>query len=111
MQIVSQDVKNASMDDLTDKEVIDIIKETLEYGYVIPSRHAKEQMFNRGYSISDLRFILKNGKIIKREKLDNNQRGFTFKGNDLQGHPGEVVISLDAGARKMVIITVKGGVK
>jgi ribulose bisphosphate carboxylase small subunit len=98
------------MDDLTDKEVSDIIKETLEYGYVIPSSHAKDQMFKRGYSIADVRYILESGTIIKKE-LTNDQRCYTFKGNDLDGHPGEVVISLNAGGRKMVIITVKGGVK
>ncbi|MCX5830542.1 MAG: DUF4258 domain-containing protein [Deltaproteobacteria bacterium] len=98
------------MDDLTKKEISDIIQETLEYGYVIPSKHAKDQMLKRSYSITDVRYILKNGKIIK-EELYNNQRCYTFKGNDLEGHPGEVVISLNAGARKMVIITVKGGVK
>lgn len=99
-----------SMDDLTDKDVIDIVKETLNYGYVIPSKHARKQMEDRRYFMRDVKFILKNGRISKREELNNNLRGYTFKGNDLEGHPGEVVIALDAAARKMVIITVKGGV-
>lgn len=98
------------MDDLTDKEVIDVVKETIDYGYVIPSRHARKQMEDRRYSIKDVKFILKNGRISKKEELNNNLRGYTFKGNDLEGHSGEVVIALDAAARKMVIITVKGGV-
>ena len=98
------------MDDLTDKEVSNIIQETLEYGYVIPSSHAKDQMRNRSYSVTDVRYILKNGNIIKKE-ITENKRCYTFRGNDLDGHPGEVVIELYASARKMVIITVKGGVK
>ncbi len=98
------------MDDLTDKEVIDIIKETLEYGYLIPSKHARTQMLKRNYSITDVKNILKNGTISKRE-IDKSHRCYTLKGNDLEGHPGEVVIELYASARKIVIITVKGGVK
>ena len=67
-------------------------------------------MQERNYSTTDVRNILKNGKITKRE-VDDNRRCYTFAGDDLEGHPGEVVIQLMAGARKMVIITVKGGVK
>lgn len=98
------------MDNLTEKEVSDIIQETVEYGAVIPSQHAKTQMLKRGYSITDVKYILKTGKITKRE-IDDNRRCYTFAGDDLEGHPGEVVIQLMASARKMVIITVKGGVK
>ncbi|PKN53054.1 MAG: hypothetical protein CVU55_03695 [Deltaproteobacteria bacterium HGW-Deltaproteobacteria-13] len=98
------------MDDLSDKDIIDIIKETLEYGYVIPSKHARSQMSSRSYSMADVKNILKNGKITKKE-LNDDHRCYTFMGNDLEGHPGGVVIELNISSRKMVIITVKGGVK
>jgi Domain of unknown function (DUF4258) len=98
------------MDDLTDKEVSRIIKESLEYGYFILSKHSRIQMSKRNYSVPDIKNILLNGTISKRE-VAKDHRCYTFKGNDLEGHPGEVVIELNAGARKLVIITVKGGVK
>jgi hypothetical protein len=98
------------MDDLADKDVYGLVHETLEYGFVIPSRHAKEQMEARHYSMADVRNILKRGSISKRE-VDDDRRCYSFQGNDLEGHPGEIVIELNAGARKMVIVTVKGGVR
>jgi hypothetical protein len=103
-------LEESQMDDLTEKEVSNIIIETLKYGDVILSKHARHQMQDRGYSMPDVKNIIKNGEITKRE-IKNDNRCYTFKGQDLDGYPGEVVIALNAGARKIVIITAKGGVK
>jgi hypothetical protein len=87
------------------------LKDLLAYiqgsgGTVIISKHAKERMLERGYSTRDIMHIIANGSLTGS---DFNQAlanwKYTFKGEDLAGDNGGVVLAVCAQYR-CVIITV-----
>ena len=66
-------------------------------------------MRERGYHLSDVRHILKHG-ILQKTELHSESYLYHLHGEDLDGHPGTVVTALIS-KLKIVIVTVKGGVK
>lgn len=98
------------MDESTKENITKIINEILNDGDVIFSTHAREKMAERGYSFADVKHILKNG-LLKEIAIHKKQNRYTFCGKGLDDHPGEVIIELRENTGKIIIITVKGGVK
>ncbi len=98
------------MDELSEENIKKVIQEILKDGDVIPSKHAREKMSERTYSFTDVKHILRNGTLTEKT-LHKKQYRYTFCGKDLEGHPGEVVVELRENTGKIIIITVKGGVK
>ncbi|MCK9362115.1 MAG: DUF4258 domain-containing protein [Syntrophales bacterium] len=97
------------MEALSEEELKKIILEIFDHGSVIPSKHARERMRERGYSMADVRNILKHGALKKIEFIMNSHC-YHLYGEDLEGHPGAVVTALISNL-KIVIVTVMGGVK
>jgi len=91
-----------------EEEIKRVIQEILNEGSVIPSKHARQRMSERGYSFSDIKHILKTGRVSESGTQKDRH---TVCGEDLDGHPGEVVVELRRSSKKMIIITAKGGVK
>ena len=85
-----------------------LIRDIVENGTLIISRHAKERMAERGYTTQDVEFILTHGKVQSSEldKLTGNWK-YRFHGDDLDGGTGTVIVAV---ARKMssIVITVLG---
>lgn len=98
------------MDELPKENITKVINEILKDGDVIFSTHSREKMSERSYSFADVKHILRNG-ILTETALHKKQYRYTFCGKDLDDHPGEVVIELRENTGKIIIITVKGGVK
>jgi hypothetical protein len=86
------------------KELISYIQRSS--GTVILSRHAKERMLERGYSLRDILHIIAHGTLACSEfNLTLANWKYTFKGEDLDGDSGGVVLSVGTQYR-CVIITV-----
>jgi alanine-alpha-ketoisovalerate/valine-pyruvate aminotransferase len=87
------------------------LKELFRYisssgGTVILSKHAKERMQERGYSLRDIIHIITNGSLTRSEYNESFANwNYTFKGKDIDGDAGGVVLSVDT-QYNCVIITV-----
>jgi hypothetical protein len=69
-----------------------IIRRIVQDGTINLSRHAKNRMAERRYSIQDIEYILLNGKITKKEFKEKFQNWvYTVRGDDLEGNDGGVV--------------------
>jgi len=98
------------MDELSEERLRSLIDDALRNGYVVPSKHAREQMPLRNYSMADIIYIIRNGSYVGAD-LREGRYGYTFEGDDIEGHPGCVVVGFNETLDKMIIVTVKGGVK
>lgn len=93
--------------ELTESEVKDLIDYIWSSGgTIIPSRHAKDRMKERGYSIRDVMHIISNGTLVEAAFNDDLENWkYTFRGEDLDDTQGGVVVSI-ARHYKCIIITV-----
>lgn len=98
-----------STKELSKKDVESFIRDIVETGKVlIISKHAKQRMKERNYTIQDVQFILTHGHAQSSEFNDFAKNWkYTFEGNDLDGDTGSVVIAI-ANHYSAVIITVLG---
>jgi len=53
------------MDQLSSKDAENLIREILQYGSVVFSKHTRKQMRSRGYDAQDVYHILKHGEVKK----------------------------------------------
>jgi hypothetical protein len=94
--------------ELSNNAATALVRDIVENGTLIISRHAKERMFERGYTTQDVEFILTHGKIQSSEfdKLTGNWK-YRFHGDDLDGGTGTVIVAI---VRQMssIVITVLG---
>lgn len=92
--------------ELSKDEVAALVREIVENGILILSRHARERMKERGYSIQDVQFILTHGEVQASsfDKLTGNWK-YRFYGDDLDGGTGTVIVAI-ALQHKAVVITV-----
>ena len=89
-------------------EAKSIIHEIVADGILILSRHAKERMEERGYSLQDVIHILLHGEIIKKEYKDATKNwSYKVQGYDLDNDEGTVVVAI---IKRMsaIVITVLG---
>ena len=93
--------------ELTESDVKDLIDYNGSSGGTInPSRHAKDRMKERGYSIRDVMHIISNGTLVEAAFNDDLENWkYTFRGEDLDDTQGGVVVSI-ARHYKYIIITV-----
>ena len=78
---------------IDDQTALKIIREIVNSGEIIISKHAKDRFGLRGYTTNDVIHILLYGTIIKREfKERNNNWAYTIEGDDLEHDSGSVVI-------------------
>ena len=98
------------MDQLSHKDAANLIREILQYGSVVFSKHAREQMRSRGYHAQDVYHILKHGEVKKIEENPKGQPKYHVHGEDIEGHKGIVVTAI-ANMGRLIIVTVLGGVK
>ncbi len=83
-----------------------IIRDIAASGMLISSKHAKERMVERGYTMSDVQYILMYGEIVRKEfKEENNNWAYTIHGADLEGDEGGVITAIISPS-KCVVITV-----
>jgi hypothetical protein len=95
-------------DEISSSEVQKIIRAIICEGTVIFTHHAKERMMERGYSTHDVEFILKHGRIVKKEFKNKTQTwSYKIAGQDLEGDEGTVITTI---IKRMsaIIITVLG---
>ena len=97
------------MGDMTAEELKSKIREILDHGLLIYPDHVKERMVERNYDMADVRYILKNGKIIKFNQEGSDRYRCEIHGEDLEGCMGGV-ITIVIKSTKMVIVTVLGGI-
>lgn len=96
------------MEPLPPTDVRKTIRDIAEFGEVILTQHASDQMKVRNYSMSDVLTILKNGEIVNTEQLASCCK-YTIQGEDVDGEGGAVVTVIQD-HRSLVIITVLGGI-
>lgn len=92
---------------LTPAEARSLVEDILNHGSIIFSNHARERMEDRGYSRNDVYHILLHGAVTKVEAGRNNSWVYTFRGDDLEGDDGGVVITFIKSTTGL-IITVLG---
>ncbi len=93
---------------ISDDEAKSIICDIVEDGVLILSRHAKERMAERGYTLQDVVHILLHGKIVKREYKDKTKNwSYRVQGYDLENDEGAIVVAI---IKRMsaIVITVLG---
>lgn len=89
------------------KDARKIAQYVIDEGRIVFSRHAERRMYDRNYSKADILYILEHGKVTKIQEGDRKQWKYTFKGKDIDGEEGGVVISF-VEANVGFIITVLG---
>ena len=93
---------------LDDIQVIEIVREISRFGDIIYSSHVKQRMLERGYTNRDIIYILKHGRIIKKEfNQDRQNWRYTFQCEDIDGTPGAVVTAI-LDHRTILLVTVLG---
>jgi len=96
------------LDDIQAKQ---IVREIVRLGDIIYGCHAKERMIERGYTIRDVVYILKNGEIIKKEfNQDCQNWKYTFQSEDLDGISGTAVTAI-LDHRTIFLVTLLGGAR
>ena len=94
--------------EIPDDEAKSIIREIVVDGTLILSRHAKERMSERGYTLQDVIHILLHGKIVKKEYKEKTQNwSYRVQGYDLENDEGAIVVAI---LKRMsaIVITVLG---
>ena len=94
--------------ELPDDEAKSIIREIVRGGTLILSRHAKERMAERGYTLQDVVHILLHGEIVKKEYKNKAQNwAYRVQGYDLENDEGAIVVAI---IKRMfaIVITVLG---
>lgn len=94
--------------EISDDEAKSIIRAIVADGILILSRHAKERMAERGYTLQDVVHVLLNGEIVKKEYQDKTRNwSYKIQGYDLENDGGAVVVAI---IKRMsaVVITVLG---
>ncbi len=94
--------------EIPNDEAKSIIREIVAEGVLILSRHAKERMEDRGYTLQDVVHILLHGEIVKKEYKDKAKNwSYKVRGYDLENDEGTVVVAI---IKRMsaIVITVLG---
>ena len=94
-------------EELSEQGVKDLVKEILDHGGSFTlSKHARERMVERTYSYRDIRHIIECGRMANTElNTKANNWKYTFKGEDLDGDSGKVVVAIIT-ANNCIVITV-----
>ncbi len=83
-----------------------IIRNIINFGNIMYSKHVEKQMKARNYTTNDVIYILENGKIVSKEYRDDFQNWvYKITGQDLEGEDGGVVTAILT-KNDIVIITV-----
>ncbi len=94
--------------EIPEDEVKSIIREIVVEGVLILSRHAKERMEERGYTLQDVVHILLHGEIVNKEYKDKTKNWlYRVQGHDLENDEGTIVVAI---IKRMsaIVITVLG---
>ncbi len=86
----------ARMKELEKENVHTLIKEILSMdGEFIVSRHAKERMKERGYTLHDVEYIFLYGTITSKQFVNSvGKWRHTITGSDLDGTDGSAVTAI-----------------
>lgn len=91
-------------EDITDAEVLRMLRCIVAEGTVYISSHAKVSMQKRGYSVHDVEYILCNGSVGTREfKEEYGNWSYVIRGDDLEGDDGGVVVAIITHAGCLII--------
>ena len=96
--------------ELEEPVLLQAVREIASYGNIRLSGHLiNDRMSSRGYSLRDIIYILKRGKLNEK-RFDNEHQNwsYTICGEDLDGDPGGVVTTV-LNRNELFIITVLGG--
>jgi len=94
---------------LDDIQIIEIIRKICQFGEIIYSSHVKQRIIERGYTNRDIIYILKHGRIVKKEfDQDRQNWKYTFQCEGIDGIPGAVVTAI-LDYRTILLVTVLGG--
>lgn len=91
-------MKFDSTRELTERDVKEHVQDILDHGgELILSKHARVRMAERGYSFRDIVNIVRTGNLANTEFNDAAKNWkYTFRGPDLDGDEGAVVIALSS---------------
>jgi hypothetical protein len=91
---------------LNESEFKKLVREILEFGFINFGRHVQRRMSERNFMLADIRYILKNGKIIQDE-FDEEFKNwkYTVSGPDIDGESG-TVITVIVSERELFLVTV-----
>ncbi|HRR39763.1 MAG TPA: DUF4258 domain-containing protein [Syntrophales bacterium] len=93
-------------------EILDVIRGILtKSGSITIPGHAKRRMEERNYTVQDVFNIIEKGSLgpLQTSEKPGEER-YEIIGNDLDGHPGAVIVEISPDRNKIILITVKGGV-
>jgi hypothetical protein len=90
---------------LSDQQALIRIREIVDTGEVRWGKHLRDRLSDRNFTIRDILYILRNGKVIKAEFDDDRQNWkYSVKGHDLEGVDGTVVTAI-IGRHEIYLIT------
>lgn len=93
---------------LTNEEAELQIRDIAKLGYVDPLPHCWERMAQKGYSIDDVIFLLRRGKIKEPPKYDPDFDNWEWKveGNVIEGDKATVIVAI-VSHRELKCITIR----
>lgn len=69
------------------------------------------QKAKRNYTVQDVFNIIEKGSLgLLQTSEKSGEERYEIIGNDLDSHPGAVIVEISSGRDKIILITVKGGV-
>lgn len=81
--------------ELSAHDALALIRDILEYGHLIFTPHAREEMRNGNFTDADVIHILEYGEIeAKQFDRDRGNWRYRIKGNDIEGESGRVVTAI-----------------
>lgn len=79
------------------------IEEALQNGFIL-TKHARERMGERSFSVVDIEYILKNPKKLDRHDTSQDKPTCSVIGSKINGEWGAVAISINR-FKQIVILT------
>ena len=78
----------------------------MEFSSIEFRLHAVQRMFERGITISDVKEVIKTGKIIETYPKDKPFQSYLLLGFISNNRPLHVVVAIDPNTKKAIVITV-----
>ena len=92
--------------ELDSKQALLLVREIIDLGGVRYGRHVTGRMSGRSFTIRDVLYILRNGKVVQKEfDADRQNWKYTIQGEDLEGVKGSAVTAIISN-RELFLITV-----
>ena len=96
---------HGSVDRCSRNDAIRLVRECLESGEVIPSRHFRDELAAEGLTLSDAMFVIAHGGIYNEPEFDIRYQEWTYRveGTEPEGKYVAIVFSFKSTETALLI--------